>query len=120
MSLKDSEWHLRAFKVLDCIEPVLPGTSITLTFSETRVKGSAGCNFYDSDATYDEGNNGAINVLGVGITEILCTEPPGILSQEDRFVEFLQAAKTFSRTDTMLILTDETSNEERVLIFDVS
>ena len=119
MSLKDSGWRLRAFKVLDSIEPVIAGTTVTAIFSESTVGGSGGCNTYGADATYDEGNSGAIEISNLFSTRIFCSNPPGTSAQESRFFEFLSAAKTFSLTDTTLQLTDGTPKKERALIFDL-
>lgn len=119
MSLKNSGWRLRAFEVLDSIEPVLPGTIITAIFRESTVGGSGGCNTYGADATYDDGNAGAIAISNLFSTEIFCSDPPGVSAQESRFFEFLSAAKMFSCTDTTLRLTDGTSVGERALTFDL-
>jgi len=119
MCLKNSGWRLRAFEVLDSVEPVLLGTTITAMFRGGTLSGSGGCNAYGADVSFDAGNEGAISVSNILSTEMACSDPPGVSAQESRFFEFLHSAKKFSCVGTKLRLTDGSDVEKRALAFDL-
>jgi heat shock protein HslJ len=70
----------------------IPGTTITATFEDGQVRGSAGCNSYFGSYQV---NGDKISVGQMGITEMACLEPEGVMDQELMFVGFLGDAKTF-------------------------
>jgi heat shock protein HslJ len=94
--LEGTSWVLTAYRK----SRPIPETSITATFEEGRVHGSAGCNSYSG--SYQVGN-GTIEVGAIAITEMACLGPEGIMEQETMFInEFLREAQTFQVTDDQL------------------
>ncbi|MBN1937786.1 MAG: META domain-containing protein [Anaerolineae bacterium] len=87
-SLEGTSWTLLAYRKTSPIE----GTTITATFEEGRVSGSAGCNSYSGLYEVD---GDKITVGALAITMMACVEPQGVMEQEQTFTEFLGAAQTF-------------------------
>ena len=77
----------------------ISGTTITATFEDGQVRGSAGCNSYSG--SYQVSGD-TITVGAVAITEMACLEPEGVMEQELLFVEFLTDARTFRLADGQL------------------
>ena len=80
-------------------EPVISGSRITAGFtlddslSTGTISGNGGCNDYTASFTIS-GNTIEINNLER--SEAQCTDPPGIMDQEQRFVSALTVADSFS------------------------
>ena len=106
-SIQGIEWRLTAF-----IEPpeegpgllpmrtrdATPGTEVTLTFEENGLRGSTGCNSYESGTPMGPDGKREPIVLQDGsvtqdremkVTERGCPETPGVMEQERRFLELL-------------------------------
>jgi heat shock protein HslJ len=85
---------------------VMPGTTITATFSEDgTVSGSAGCNNYV--ASYQAG----VNTLTIGqpaTTRMYCDSPAGIMNQETIYLTDLQGAATYAVSGDQLTIYDTT------------
>jgi len=94
--------------------PVLAGTVVTVEFdAEGTLGGSAGCNHYGADYTRDGAN------LSIGPpvrTEMYCSEPPGIMDQEDRYLALLANVTSYRVEGDRLVLMDEADTD--LLIFD--
>jgi heat shock protein HslJ len=74
-------------------QPPIEGTTLTAIFSEdARVAGSAGCNRYFGRANAETGR---MLVGPLGSTLMAC-EANGVMTQEQRFLELLQAASSYS------------------------
>ena len=74
-------------------QPPIEGTTLTAIFSEdARVAGSAGCNRYFGRA---DAETGRMRVGPLGSTLMAC-EANGVMTQEQRFLELLQAASSYS------------------------
>ncbi|HEY7922250.1 MAG TPA: META domain-containing protein [Vicinamibacteria bacterium] len=74
-------------------QPPIEGTTLTAIFSEdARVAGSAGCNRYFGRA---DAETGRMVVGPLGSTLMAC-EANGVMTQEQRFLELLQAASSYS------------------------
>jgi len=74
-------------------QPPIEGTTLTAIFSEdSRVAGSAGCNRYFGRAN---AVTGRMLVGPLGSTLMAC-EADGVMTQEQRFLELLQAASSYS------------------------
>jgi heat shock protein HslJ len=87
---------------LDWIEPPLPGTRLTATFSEDgRLTGSAGCNSYSASYTFDRG---VLEIAEIARTEMLCKGPAGVMEQEERFLDALSSATEYSVHNEVLYL----------------
>ncbi|KLK87627.1 hypothetical protein SZ63_10025 [Methanoculleus sediminis] len=86
------------------LTPVLDGTAVTATFSaEGSLGGSAGCNHYSADYTVD----GAALTIGSAVrTEMYCSEPPGIMDQEDRYLALLTEVASYRMEGGLLTLMD--------------
>lgn len=93
--LDGTSWVLMAYRKS---RPV-PGTTMTATFEEGTIRGSAGCNSYS--ATYQVVDD-TIQVGQVAVTEMFCMEPEGVMEQESMLLEFLRDAQTFRFVDEQL------------------
>jgi heat shock protein HslJ len=86
--LQGTSWTLMAYRKTTPI----PGTTLTATFEDGQVHGSAGCNTYRGPYEVD-GDKIAVGVLA--ITEMGCLEPEGVMEQETLFMEFLRDAQSY-------------------------
>jgi heat shock protein HslJ len=93
--LDGTSWVLMAYRK----SRPIPETTITATFEDGQVRGSAGCNSYSG--SYQVSDN-TITVDEIAITEMACLEPEGIMEQEMVFIEFIRDAQTFRSTDGQL------------------
>ena len=93
--LDGTSWVLTAYRKTRPIS----GTTITATFEDDQVRGSAGCNSYGG--SYQVSGD-TITVGAIAITEMACLEPEGVMEQELLFVEFLTDARTFRLADGQL------------------
>jgi heat shock protein HslJ len=85
----DTEWRLQAFGMATDAEPLVTGTTITLTFGKDgMVSGSAGCNTFNGPYTL---NGTAISIEELAQTRRACDEP--ILTQETNFINALRSAR---------------------------
>jgi heat shock protein HslJ len=80
----------------------IPDTTITATFEDGQVHGSAGCNTYSGSYQVSDGT---IMVGPIAITEMFCMEPEGVMDQETMFVQFLQDVQTIRFVDEQLQLS---------------
>jgi heat shock protein HslJ len=80
----------------------IPDTTITATFEDGQVHGSAGCNTYSGSYQVTDGT---IEVGPTAITEMFCMEPEGVMDQETMFVQFLQDVRTLRFVDDQLQLS---------------
>lgn len=95
--LEGTSWVLSAFSE----SKPIPGTTLTASFQDGQVSGSAGCNSYSG--TYQvEGE--VIQIGPVAITEMACLEPEGVMDQELKFVQFLQDGETFQLEEGQLYI----------------
>ena len=99
--LAGTEWALsRIFGS----EPV-PGTSVTLEFTDARLFGFAGCNSYG--APYSATIDGSLMVVEVEMTDEGCLEPEGVLVQEGILEQALLGSIGFEqRPDALVFLND--------------
>jgi heat shock protein HslJ len=72
---------------------VLAGTEITAVFTETRITGNAGCNDYSGTLTRTADSFTVSNLIA---TEKACTEPAGIMEQEQAYLAALADVVAFS------------------------
>jgi len=96
--LDGTSWELMAYRKTRPIS----GTTITATFEDGKVSGSAGCNSYSG--SYQVYGDNRIAIGPTAITEMACMEPEGVMEQEMTFIEFLTGAQTFQLTDEQLQL----------------
>ncbi len=107
--LDGTSWELFA------IRKSLPisGSTITATFADGQVRGSAGCNSYFGSYQV-EGET--ITIGDLAITEMACLEPEGIMEQEQTIMEFLWNAKRFELQEDRLMIF---GSDHEALTFDV-
>lgn len=92
--------------------PPIEGTTLTAIFSEdARVAGSAGCNRYFGRA---DAETGRMRVGPLGSTLMAC-EANGVMTQEQRFLELLQASARYAVVGDELRLGPSAS--ETTLVF---
>lgn len=96
--LDGTAWVLMAYRKSSPI----PGTTITATFEDGQVHGSAGCNTYNGSYQVSDDT---IKVGVIAITEMFCMEPEGVMDQETMFVQFLQDVQTLRFADEQLQLS---------------
>ena len=90
--LANSSWTLVAYRK----SRPIPGTTITATFAQGQIRGSAGCNSYACSYTLNEGN---LSVGEIEVTEMGCLEPAGILDQEQAYLALLAQTQTYHIDD---------------------
>ncbi len=96
--LMGTSWVLER---LEFDQPVAPETTITASFADGQVSGSAGCNNYNGSVTSDSGQNLTVGPLVT--TRMACPEPA--MSQELQYLTALQAASQWSYFPGQLAVT---------------
>jgi len=93
-ALAGTSWTLASLAGDDgALTPVLDGTTVTAAFSiDGNVGGSAGCNHYSAGFTVD---GASLAIEPAARTEMYCSEPPGIMEQEDRYLSLLTKAASY-------------------------
>lgn len=99
-----TEWRLQAFDMGADAQPLVTGTTVTLTFGEDgRVSGSAGCNTFNGPYTL---NGTTLSIEELAQTRMACDEP--ILTQETNFINALRSARhTAVDGDLLYIVHDD-------------
>ncbi|WP_067075989.1 META domain-containing protein [Methanoculleus horonobensis] len=96
------------------LTPIINGTAVTAKFSLDRnVGGSAGCNSYGAGYTVDGAN---LAIEPAIRTEMYCSEPPGLMDQEDRYLALLAEVASYRVENDRLILADSEGNN--LLVFE--
>jgi heat shock protein HslJ len=103
-SLVKTSWILVTLGPSDRPKAVVPGTEITATFGEEpgRVVGSAGCNSYGGSYTEQDGK---LTVSSLVSTKKFCTEPEGVMPQEQEYLASLEAAESYRVQGAILEIT---------------
>jgi len=96
-SLDGTEWLLTS---LNGDTPV-GGASFTLAFGDGQISGKAGCNSYFGD--YDQSGN-TLSIPMIGMTEMYCMDPAGVMDQESTYLGILSRLGTFSVVGSQLRL----------------
>ena len=94
-TLDGTSWELMAYGET---KPI-PGTTITATFENGQMSGSAGCNTYFGSYQL---NGDKMWVVDMAMTEMACLEPEGALEQELVFAELMRGAQTFQLANGQL------------------
>ena len=104
-SLAGTAWTLGSYVAGNgTLVPALPGTEVTASFNDDgSLTGSAGCNSYGT-VYHIEGAN--LTIEPSGSTKIYCSEPPGIMEQENRYLTLLTEVSTWRVEGDRLILSD--------------
>ena len=100
-SIADGNWVLKAFvkvhvtesgmRLLRVTNP-LQGPEITMSFRESGVSGSAGCNSYSAQYSISDAE---ITFTSPRVTRRACAAPDGIMQQETRFLNLLPSLTKF-------------------------
>lgn len=108
-SLNGTAWTLTSLNGSDVIE----GTTITLSFRDgNQVGGNAGCNSYGG--TFTAADDGTLAIQGIVSTQIACSTPEGVMQQEQRYLDVLQAITMYHLDNNQLRLETE---DGRALVF---
>ena len=70
---------------------LIPGTNIDLTLAQGTASGNAGCNRYTGSY---ELTGDSVAFQAIGSTKMACQDPDGLMAQEGRYLETLQAVTT--------------------------
>jgi heat shock protein HslJ len=81
----------------------IPETEVTAEFNAGELTGSGGCNTYSTTYTLDGQD---FEVAEVVSTRVACAEPEGVMEQETRFLENLQAARKLFQTGGLIQLVN--------------
>lgn len=96
-------WYLSSLGDPAYPDSPLPDTNISAEFSpDGSITGGAGCNIYRGSYV---SSDDTISVYLMSFTEIGCTEPEGILEQEEKFLFLLSDSETFDIDADALTLT---------------
>ena len=93
--LEDTAWVLESYGEPGNLKAVIADTEITAEFAsaEETVKGSAGCNSYFGSY---ELKGSQLSIPGpIGVTEMYCMEPKGVMDQEQEYLAVLQLAESY-------------------------
>ena len=103
-SLDGTQWVLISLNGSAPIE----GRQITLSFEEASLDGSGGCNTYGGSHT---ASDDSLRLDGVYWTEMACTEPEGIMEQEQAYFQALNAVDSYRVDGDRLEVYDEAGTQ---------
>ncbi|TFH36606.1 MAG: META domain-containing protein [Anaerolineales bacterium] len=86
--LDGTNWNLDTYQESSLME----GTSFTISFTAGQVHGNAGCNSFFGSYTL---NGSQIAFSALGMTEMACLEPEGLMDQEQALLAFLGDGQSF-------------------------
>lgn len=98
-SLEGTEWVLLTLNG----QPPLPGTLPTAAFTADQINGTTGCNHYFGSY---EAAGGTLTIREVGMTEMYCMDPAGVMEQEQQFLSALTSVTAYRMTANRLELLD--------------
>jgi heat shock protein HslJ len=85
----------------------LEGTTITAEFAEGEISGSSGCNSYFGSYTL---NGNGLEFGMMGMTEMACMEPQGVMEQESAYLETLRSITQVRLAGDQLEMMDESGD----------
>lgn len=102
-SLNETSWTVKRLNN----QPVLPSFPLTLSFNaDGKISGSTGCNRYLADYTYTASVR-KISVGSINRTFKSCV-PSEVMTQEQKFLQALQAVASYNVTcDSMTLRTTD-------------
>ena len=107
--LRGTSWELASLSGSD----LLPGTSITLEFTDEGISGSAGCNHYGGSYQV---SGSSLTFSDLFWTEMACPEPPGVLEQEGDYLAALNVADSYLLTGDQLEILDDSGGQLLVFV----
>jgi heat shock protein HslJ len=93
--LDGTSWELIAYQEKNPI----PGTTVTASFEDGQVRGTAGCNSYSG--SYNTIGH-QLKIEGIAWTLMACLEPEGIMDQEQQVMTLLSNAESFQVSEGQL------------------
>lgn len=85
-------------------KPVIEPGRVTLSFSEARVSGRAGCNIYSGPVEY---GSGTLKVGALISTKMACVTN-GVMQQESDYLNTLGAARSYAYQSDRLVISTPT------------
>lgn len=79
----DTTLFLASFGPVGAPQPVIAGTSITASFVDDTISGSAGCNNYAGTLTPVDDH---FTISGIISTQMFCEQPAGVMEQEQAYL----------------------------------
>ena len=95
--LEGTSWALQSYRGA----PPIPGRAITAVFKDGRVGGSSGCNSYGGSYQV---KGEKISIGEIGMTEMACMDPVGVMDQEQAYLQSLGSAQTFELSNGQLVI----------------
>jgi inhibitor of cysteine peptidase len=110
--LEGSTWTLTTFIPGDDIDSYSPlcGTTITASFDDGKISGTAGCNHYSGSYSLVK----EIIINEITSTEMACMEPSGIMLQETQYLNILHNITTYTIEKNQLTLS---TKDGRALVY---
>lgn len=105
--LAGTEWRVEHIDLADRI----PGTELTLEFSDGQARGNSGCNSFGGAYQVD---GSQLEFEALAQTLMACLEPAGVMEQEQAYMGALTSTERFEIRNGSLVLFD--SDGERVLL----
>lgn len=91
--LENTRWVVQSYNNgTGGVVAIIPGTEMTAVFANGAVNGTAGCNTYS--ATYQAYEN-VLSITPATATNLACAQPPGVMEQEQQFLNALRSAARF-------------------------
>jgi heat shock protein HslJ len=114
--LPGSNWSMISYNNGQALMSVLTGTEVSANFGvDGNLTGSAGCNNYMANYQIEDNK---IDIGPAAATRMLCSEPEGIMEQEQDYLKAIESAATYRIERQQLWLFFE--NESIAAIFDNS
>lgn len=112
VALEGTDWSLKFLLANQKAAPTIPGATITAAFAGGKLSGNAGCNSYTANYTLQ---NEALSISNLAVTEKACSDPQGVMEQEQQFLTNLTAATRLIQLGNILQLLN--ADGETVLAF---
>lgn len=104
LDLAGSSWEVTAYNTgREAVAGVPAGVTLTLTFADGRMAGSAGCNRFTGSYT-QEGTR--LTPGSIATTRRMCAEPDGVMQVEQAFVAALEAVRRVDLEGDIVRLRD--------------
>ena len=111
--LQGQLWNLVSYlNSTGAMAPVILGSHVTAEFKDGQLSGNSGCNSYF--ASYQV-NGKAIQIGGVGGTEMYCNDPDGLMDQEAAYLKTLSLAASYQISGGLLQIVD--ASGKQILVF---
>ena len=99
-NLEEINWTLVSY----ANNPPVEGTIVSLQFKDGQISGNAGCNHYGGSYKI---SGQTISFSDIYATEMFCSDPQGVMDQEQAYLAALKAVERFDLAANVLtIFTD--------------